>query len=418
MSSKPKSNLLKNINSNYILIQIFSFLEKGQELTVISYNKSLQKKLEVTIEDFKNVSGSYIITKRDDIGWEEHDWIFTQETNHAIFKGKIINGLKEGRGIEFYYNKRKKFEGKYHKGIKTDGIGYDNLGNMIYEIKDNKVIEIYNNGNFVFKGNYRNGKKWDGIGYDINGNKVYEIKYGKGLVKEYYDDGVLKFIGEYYNGERNGKGKKYNYEQEIKFDGEYKKGEKWKGYGKEYYTDQDDRNDVDPPFFNFDNLFSKPKKKKKTGFLGNLKPTPFEIFDMFGKEEKEEDPFMKKLMLDMFKNNNLERITDNIFGLKTEKKVLKYEGEYFKGKRHGKGKEFNKYGKLIYEGEYANGKRDGKGKQYEDEGMFGIENEPKLLYEGEFKNGKWNGKGKKYRIYLESQSLEYEGNFIDGKFVG
>ena len=368
MSSKPKSNLLKNINSNYILIQIFSFLEKGQELTVISYNKSLQNKLEITIEDFKNVRGAYIITKRDGIWWEEHDWIFTQETNHAIFKGKLIKGKKEGHGIEFYNNKRKKFEGSYHKGIKINGKGYDKLGNIIYQIDNEEVTEKYKNGNPVFKGNYYKGKKWDGIGYDIKGNKVYEIKYGKGLVKEYYDDGVLKFVGEYYNEVRNGKGKKYDYEQETKFEGEYRKGEKWKGYGKEYYTDQDNQNDVDPALFNYDNLFSKPQKKKK--------PKNFGMFGLMDVFKMEEDPFMENIMKDMFRNKNLERITDNTFGFKTEKKVLKYEGEYFKGERHGKGKEFSKEGKLIYEGEYANGKRDGKGKQYEDEGMFGVGKEP------------------------------------------
>ena len=31
------------------------------------------------------------------------------------------------------------------------------------------------------------------------------VKDGKGKVKEYYDNGKLKFEGEYLNGERNGK---------------------------------------------------------------------------------------------------------------------------------------------------------------------------------------------------------------------
>ena len=43
---------------------------------------------------------------------------------------------------------------------------------------------------------------------------------------------------------------------------------------------------------------------------------------------------------------------------------VRYEGEYLNGKKHGKGKEFNKYNKLLYEGEYSNGKRNGKGKEY------------------------------------------------------
>jgi antitoxin component YwqK of YwqJK toxin-antitoxin module len=34
-----------------------------------------------------------------------------------------------------------------------------------------------------------------------------------------------------------------------------------------------------------------------------------------------------------------------------------YEGEYFNGKRNGKGKEYGNNGVLIYEGEYLNGFR-------------------------------------------------------------
>ena len=160
------------------------------------------------------------------------------------------------------------------------------------------------------------------------------------------------------------------------------------------------------------------------------------LMDVF---EKKEDTFVKDIMKDIFRNNNLERITKEKSGFKTVRKVVRYEGEYFngerhgkgkefskegrliyvgeyfKGERHGKGKEFSKEGRLIYEGEYAYGKWDGKGKQYADEEGS---NEPQLLYEGEFKNGKWNGKGKKYEIGLYGGRLEHEGNFVDGKFVG
>ena len=36
---------------------------------------------------------------------------------------------------------------------------------------------------------------------------------------------------------------------------------------------------------------------------------------------------------------------------------LQFEGEFKKGKRNGKGKEYNKYGNIIFEGEYLNGNR-------------------------------------------------------------
>ena len=56
------------------------------------------------------------------------------------------------------------------------------------------------------------------IGEYINGERN-----GKG--KEYYDY-KLKFEGEYLNGKRNGKGKEYNRNGELIFEGEYINGEK------------------------------------------------------------------------------------------------------------------------------------------------------------------------------------------------
>ena len=43
---------------------------------------------------------------------------------------------------------------------------------------------------------------------------------------------------------------------------------------------------------------------------------------------------------------------------------LQYEGEYSKGKRQGKGKEYYSSGNILFEGEYRDGKRTGEGKEY------------------------------------------------------
>ena len=60
------------------------------------------------------------------------------------------------------------------------------------------------------------------------------------------------------------------------------------------------------------------------------------------------------------------------------------KGEYLNGKRNGKGKEYDWFGKIKFEGEYLyNFKL--KGKSYLNE---------KLEYEGEYScYNKWNGKG-------------------------
>jgi len=50
---------------------------------------------------------------------------------------------------------------------------------------------------------------------------------------------------------------------------------------------------------------------------------------------------------------------------------LEFEGEYLKGERNGKGKEYNYNGELIFEGEYLNGKKwNGKAKEFEFEGEY------------------------------------------------
>ena len=59
---------------------------------------------------------------------------------------------------------------------------------------------------------------------------------------------------------------------------------------------------------------------------------------------------------------------------------LIYDGDYYNGKRHGKGKEYNIYGKLVFDGEYLDGRRHGKGKVYNKEGL--------IVFEGDYINGK------------------------------
>ena len=87
--------------------------------------------------------------------------------------------------------------------------------------------------------------------------------------------------------------------------------------------------------------------------------------------------------------------------------TLDFKGEYLNGKRHGKGKEYGLEGRVSFEGEYLNGKKNGKGKTYNDNG--------KLLFEGEYLNGKRNGKGKEY---YEDGKLKFEGEYLNGERNG
>ena len=186
------------------------------------------------------------------------------------FDGEYLNGIKNGKGKEYYKNGQLVFEGEYlydHKlrgkyyinGIleyegeylykrKYNGKGYDENGNIIYElingngkVKEYKSKKLkfdgeylngrksgegkeYNwNGSLLFEGEYKNGKRWNGKGYDGKNNIVYELKNGKGYLKEYYFNRLV-FEGEYVNGQKNGKGKEYDWVGNVIFEGEYLNG--------------------------------------------------------------------------------------------------------------------------------------------------------------------------------------------------
>ena len=47
----------------------------------------------------------------------------------------------------------------------------------------------------------------------------------------YYSSSKIKYIGEYLNGKRHGKGKEYYENGEIKFEGDYLNGDWWNGRG-------------------------------------------------------------------------------------------------------------------------------------------------------------------------------------------
>ena len=118
-------------------------------------------------------------------------------------------------------------------------------------------------------------------------------------IRNYYNNGEIEFEGEYVNGEKNGKGKDFNYNGKIRFEG-HKQNGKRNGIGKEFYTN----GEVD-----YEGEYVDGEKSGK------------------GKEY--------------------------FFNYQT----LKFEGVYSKGKRNGFGKEYNYMGNLVYEGNYINGEK-------------------------------------------------------------
>ena len=278
------------------------------------------------------------------------------KSGEVIIKAEYKNGKINGKGKEYYFPcciydpYEITFEGEYKNGKKWNGkvkiyseiidkiIDYSNL-----ELKDGKGNMIEINCDHIFIGEFVDGEK--------NGNgKEYYV---------YLSNNKLFFEGEYKNGKKNGKGKEYAFNNgQVTFDGYYKNGYKLKG--KEYY-------DNGKLFFEGDYKYGEKWNGKGYDEAGNI------IFII---------------------NNGKGFIKEYYY---SNKEALKYEGEYLNGEKHGKGKEYNRYGEIIFEGEYLNGKRwNGKVKDED--------------FEGEYLNGKkWNGKVKEYN---------FEGNYLNGKKQG
>ena len=92
-------------------------------------------------------------------------------------------------------------------------------------------------------------------------------------------------------------------------------------------------------------------------------------------------------------------------GLRYNKEINHiYKGDFLNGLRHGNGKDYRNNSK--YEGEFRKDKKCGKGKIIFDSGD---------TYEGEFNDNKFNGYG--HYIWFKN-GHEYEGNYLNGKFHG
>ena len=179
--------------------------------------------------------------------------------------------------------------------------------------------------------------------------------------------------------EYNGKGKEYYENGDIKFEGDYINGKRNEN-GTEYYSKKNDCNNFGTNMISMSLLRSLDQygvltdegknlykiKKDKVKYVGqylngvkNGKGTSYKIN---GEIEYEGE----------FSNNKIIR------GKKYKSYKVIYEGDFLNQKYHGKGKEYRN-GHLIYEGEFEEGKRHGNGKEFK----YG-----NVVFEGKYENGK------------------------------
>ena len=464
--------MLENVKSSYILEIIMSHISEEKKLKLVIYNKTLQNRINIKLINYKLLSDKYIVHESERIIREYYAYnnrlIFEGEYKNGkkngkgkeynkfldcnliyegeyeynkfldgnlIYEGEYLDGKRNGKGKEYYYNGKLKFEGEYLNGKKLKGEGYNIKQNFFYQIpneegiineydeygtlifegiylkgekngkgreydifsgnlifegeylndkKNGKGKEYNNQGVLIFEREYLNGKKWTGIGYDdSNDNKIYELKNGKGYIKNSY------FEGWYENGEKNGKGKEL-YNGKILSECEYLNGKKI-GKGVEY-----DKNGYisfkGEYLYNY-KIKGKEYNKKKLIYEGEY------LFNRKWNGKGYDD------------NGNIiyELINGNGKVKEYFRNELIFEGEYLDGKKNGKGKEYDYLtGQLLFDGEFKNGIKNGKGKEYDI--LTG-----KLIYEGELINGVKNGTGKEYDKF--TGQLLFEGEFINGKMI-
>ena len=180
---KFETNIGKSIESMYILKNIFSFLSAEKKLKIIIYNKHLQKKLDINIEDYKKIKGIYKEGERNGKGKE-----YYISTNTILFEGEYLNGKRNGKGKEYhFFNSNLKYEGEYLNGEKNGkGKEYNYDGKLKYEGEflnskiNGKGKEYYDDGSLKYEGEYLNEKRWNGKGYNKEGRIDFEIKEGNG----------------------------------------------------------------------------------------------------------------------------------------------------------------------------------------------------------------------------------------------
>jgi len=98
----------REIKSSYIIDIIISFLPGKLPLNLIKFNKELQKKYSVDINNYKQASGKYKIGGKNGKGKE-----YRMDKNILLFEGEYLNGKRNGKGKEYNYYGQLIYEGEY-----------------------------------------------------------------------------------------------------------------------------------------------------------------------------------------------------------------------------------------------------------------------------------------------------------------
>ena len=107
--------MLKNIKSSYFIKIIFLYFDEKRKLKLLKYNKALQNNIDININNYKHFSRRYIIY--DSVGKGRE---YNGNNDKLKFEGEYLNGERNGKGKEYYFDGRLAYEGEYLNGKKME----------------------------------------------------------------------------------------------------------------------------------------------------------------------------------------------------------------------------------------------------------------------------------------------------------
>ena len=141
--------MLENIKSLFFIRMFFSIVDEKKKLKIIKYNKSLQRKINISLINYIYFTGKYIIYESEYIGKEYYGC-----NDKLIFEGEYYNGERNGIGKEYNEYGNITYEGEYLNGKRKFLKKDDNIiikkinisGNGKGEEYDKKIfIQFYKN---------------------------------------------------------------------------------------------------------------------------------------------------------------------------------------------------------------------------------------------------------------------------------
>jgi antitoxin component YwqK of YwqJK toxin-antitoxin module len=359
---------------------------------------------------------------------KEGVWYVFHENGNLNRYGELTDG-KANNLWEYYYENGKKSSEYLFKDDKKNGIYkkyYTNgktkeIGNYAEDSLEGEFSSFYNNGNLRSKGNFVNNKN-DGEWkiYYVNNNlrrvSNYKEDLYDGEFTGYAIDGktILTKLN-YKNGKLDGRQESFYINGNKREEGEYSLNEKI-GEHKEYFTDgtlkeetkYEDKELVDQKdYYVNGSIYTKYEYKK-----GDLESMLIHDYDgVHTTTYKFKNDYLKQMLRYDKSGNEIEKESigknDDFTGKWFYTNNKSMQGNFKKGKRHGRWVFYNLNGTKDSEANYELGVKNGLQKEYDNQG--------KLTIQYEMKDGKNDGY---YRRFYESGELKSEGWYIDGDKYG